>query len=82
MRAQDRTPAKPKIVRALREHWPEYAIEAALLGLYMMAAGIFAVLLRSPLSPLCNWIGSPLLSRALYGGAMGATSTALVYSPW
>jgi aquaporin Z len=82
MTALDRTPAKAKIVRALCEHWPEYAMEAALLGFYMIAAGVFAVLLRSPVSPLRKWIASPLLSRALYGCAMGATSTALVYSPW
>ena len=66
----------------MREHWPEYLMEAALLGLYMMAAGIFAVLVQAPLSPVHIWVNSPFFRRLCYGLAMGAISIALVYSRW
>jgi aquaporin Z len=66
----------------LSEHWPEYLIEAALLGLYMMAAGTFAVILQAPLLPIHIWVRSPFIRRLLYGVAMGAVSIGLVYSPW
>lgn len=39
--------AREPIFVSLREHWPEYLMEAALLGVYMMSAGIFAVLLQN-----------------------------------
>ena len=47
---------------ALRRHWPEYLMEAAELGLFMVSAGIFGTLLfypGSPLSRLCpiRWRG-------------------------
>lgn len=57
-------------------------MEAAQLCLYMISAAAFAILFRSPSSPVHTWIPSPLLRRALLGVAMGLTSTALVYSPW
>ncbi len=57
-------------------------MEAALLGLYMMSAGIFAVLLQVSPSPIHGWIRSSFFRRLLYGLAMGMTSIALVYSPW
>ena len=37
---------------ALRRHWPEYLIEAAGLGLFMVSACIFATLLEHPGSPV------------------------------
>ena len=36
--------------RALAQHWPEYLIEAALLGLFMISAGLFTSLIESPQS--------------------------------
>jgi len=33
-------------------HWPEYAIEAVSLALFMVSAATFASLLRHPASPL------------------------------
>lgn len=59
---------------ALRDHWPEYAIEAAGLGVFMLSACLFTVLLQ----PVTN---APL-QRALMGLAMGATAAAIIYSPW
>lgn len=66
--------------RALREHWPEYLIEACLLGCFMISASLWALALEHPDSPLRAEIGDPLARRALMGLAMGATAIALIYS--
>jgi aquaporin Z len=63
-------------------HWPEYAIEAALLGLFMISACGFTVLLEHPRSPAHLAVPDPTLRRAFMGLAMGSTAIALIYSPW
>jgi aquaporin Z len=63
-------------------HWPEYAIEAGLLGLFMVSACAFTVLLEHPRSPGHLAIPDPTLRRVLMGLAMGSTAIALIYSPW
>jgi aquaporin Z len=65
----------------MRSHWAEYAIEALLLGLFMVSAGVVATVLESPGSPLHLAVPSPVARRALMGAAMGLTAIALVYSP-
>src|SRR5947209_12839958 len=70
------------MLRALREHWPEYLMEAAELGVFMMSAGIFSTLFHHPASPVHLWIQSELIRRAFTGIAMGLTAIAIVYSPW
>lgn len=67
---------------ALRQHWPEYLMEAASLGLFMISAGVFATLLEYPRSPLHAAIADPLARRALMGIMMGLTAIGLIYSPW
>ena len=57
-------------------------MEAAGLGLFMISACVFTVLLMHPASPVGHWIVQPLLKRAVIGIAMGLTAIALVYSPW
>jgi hypothetical protein len=37
---------------ALKSHWPEYLIEAAGLGLFMIAAFTFGAILEHPVSPV------------------------------
>ena len=37
---------------AMRRHWPEYLMEAAGLGLFMISAATFASLLEHPASPI------------------------------
>jgi aquaporin Z len=66
----------------LRSHWPEYLIEAAGLGIFMVSAGLIATLLFAPGSPLASWQRDPLFTRLLMGAAMGLTAIAIVYSPW
>ena len=66
----------------LQDHWPEYLIEAAGLGMFMVSACLFTVLVMHPASPVGHWIVDPLWKRALMGIAMGSTAIALIYSPW
>lgn len=63
-------------------HWPEYAIEAALLGLFMVSACGFVVLLEHPASPAHRLLSDPGARRLLMGLAMGGTAVALIYSRW
>lgn len=63
-------------------HWPEYLMEGACLGLFLISAAAFGVLLEHPQASVHQAIDSPLLRRALGGLAMGLTSVALVCSPW
>ena len=69
-------------MRRLLEHLPEYAIEGALLGAFMVSACSFGVLLEHPDSPVHRAIADPTLRRALMGLAMGTTAIAIIYSPW
>jgi len=70
------------MIDALRHHWQEYLMEAALLGIFMISACTFGVLLGHPASPIVRMIDSPWRLRALMGIAMGATAAGLIYSPW
>jgi aquaporin Z len=65
---------------ALSGHWPEYLIEAAGLGAFMVMAGICVILVNTP--GATRVIASPDIRRALVGAAMGLTAIALIYSPW
>jgi len=67
---------------ALRRHWPEYLMEGAELGLFMVSAVLFSALLEHPASPVRAFIPDPFLRRALMGVVMGATAVAIIYSPW
>ncbi len=67
---------------ALRRHRTEYAIEAALLGTFMISACAFGTLLELPASPVHQALPDSNLRRALMGCAMGLTAIGLIYSPW
>lgn len=67
---------------ALRRHLPEYAMEGALLGLFMVAACIGAAALEHPASPLNRALPEPAVRRLVMAALMGATAVALVSSPW
>jgi aquaporin Z len=69
-------------MNALRHHYPEYLMEAAGLGIFMIAASVVTVLFEHPLSPIRPAIPDPLLRRLLIGVAMGLTAMAIIYSPW
>ena len=67
---------------ALREHWPEYAIEGWALGCFMIAAGVCAALLGSPESSLYRLVPSNALRATLIGITLGVTAVLLIHSPW
>jgi aquaporin Z len=67
---------------ALLQHWPEYLMEAALLGGFMISACMFATLLEHPGSVGRRAVSSAFVRRALMGVAMGLTAVVLIYSPW
>lgn len=69
------------MLKTFGEHWPEYLIEAAGLGFFMISACAFGVLLFHPQSPVVAAIPAPTLRRVLMGAAMGATAIAIIYSP-
>ena len=66
----------------LAKHWPEYLIEGATLGLFMVSATVCTLLLEHPGSPVRRALASAFQRRVLMGLLMGATAVALIYSPW
>jgi aquaporin Z len=78
------TSEAPKLgaLESARLHWPEYLMEAGLLGAFMVSACIFGALYEFPNSPVRHTIASQLLRRVLMGLSMGLTAIAIIYSPW
>lgn len=70
------------LIRAVSAHWPEYCIEAVLLGLFMISACVFTTVLELPSSMVRQNIPSAFLRRVLTGIAMGITAVGLIYSPF
>ena len=69
------------MIDTLRAHWPEYLMEAAELGLFMISACAFTVLLYHPASLIAQGIPNEVMRRILMGIAMGLTAVALIFSP-
>jgi aquaporin Z len=67
---------------ARRVNWVEYALEGWALGLFMVSACGFGVLLFHPSSPAVQRIPDELTRRLLMGLAMGCTAILNIYSPW
>jgi len=71
-----------QMIDTLKRHWPEYFSEAAELGLFMISACAFTVLLYHPASPVTQGIQNEGVRRMLMGVAMGLTAVALIFSPF
>jgi aquaporin Z len=67
--------------KALKQHWPEYAMEAGELCAFMIAACLITVVLWYPGSPLARLASEPL-RRVLAGVATGLTAITIIKSPW
>ncbi|HWA72880.1 MAG TPA: aquaporin [Polyangiaceae bacterium] len=65
-----------------REKLRIYAIDGALLGLFMLSACVSVVMLEHPASPARLAITSALSRRVIVAVAMGLTAAGLIYSPW
>jgi hypothetical protein len=56
------------MLKAIRHHWPEYLMESAGLGVFMISTGFFTTLLEYPASPVHQSIPSEFVRRTLPGG--------------
>lgn len=70
------------MITALKKHWRIYLMEAWALGMFMISASFFVLLIEHPNFPVRSLIESPLLRRLLIGLAMGITAILLIYSRW
>lgn len=70
------------MTRALKAHWPEYLMEAVGLGVFMISACAFTVLLNHPSSPAAQFVANEAARRVLMGTAMGLTAVAIIFSPF
>ncbi len=71
-----------RMMTALRQHLPEYLMEAWGLGTFMVVAGVVCTLLFSPHYLLSNFAANPWMQRTLMGLGMGLTAMGITYSPW
>src|SRR5271165_3247033 len=78
------SPESPKlgVFATFSSHWPEYLMEASLLGAFMISACVFGAVYEFPHSPVHEAIASGFLRRVLMGISMGLTAVAIIYSPW
>ncbi len=65
-----------------KKNWRLYLIEAWALGMFMLSACFFTILIEHPALPIRNTLGSPVLWRLAEGLAMGLTAVLLIYSKW
>jgi aquaporin Z len=70
------------MIPSLKNHWPEYLMEAFALGLFMISACTFGTVLEHPGSPVRMAVEDPMGRRIFMGLAMGLTAILNIYSPW
>lgn len=75
-------PSSDNMLYMLKHHWPEYLMEAAGLGIFMVSAVVFTAILQHPASSVRQAMVNPFLRRMLIGIAMGLTAICIIYSPW
>jgi aquaporin Z len=64
----------------VRRHWHLYLFEGAELGIFMLSACCFDVLLYCAASPAASWIGNATLRGLLMGASMGGTAVLIIHS--
>ncbi len=70
------------MLSALKKNWSLYLIEAWGLGMFMMSAALFVILIEHPSFPIRGAIASDFVRRLLIGIAMGLTAIGIIYSNW
>lgn len=70
------------MIQLLQKNWRIYLIEAWALGMFMVSAAAFVILLEHPALGLKQALPSAFFRRFLVGLAMGLTAVLLIYSPW
>jgi aquaporin Z len=76
------TPLAHSASQALARHWPEYLMESAELGIFMISACVFTALLEYPASPALRLIPNSFVRSGLIGLAMAMTAVSIIYSGW
>ena len=71
-----------QLIKILRKNWRTYLIEAWALGMFMVSASLFVILIEHPSLPIKNLVESAIVRRFLVGLAMGITAVLLIYSRW
>lgn len=71
-----------RMPRVIARDFTVFALDGALLGIFMVSACAAVTLLEHPASPVRAFIPCGFVRRAAVGLAMGLTALALVYSPW
>ena len=66
------------LAETLQRHWPEYAIEAGFLAVFLLCAGIVSAWLQGPDGSAPELV----VSRLVAGVATGLVLIAMIYSPW
>ena len=69
------------MIEALKQHWPEYLMEATELGLFMLSACAFTVCCITRLHRWLKAFITRSFRRMLMGTAMGSTAIAIIFSP-
>lgn len=68
------------MVASILTHWPEYLIEAGLLGTFMVCACLAVLCIQHPQSRITRAIPHSHTRRVIIGILMGLTAIALIYS--
>jgi len=71
------------VTDALKNHWPEYLIKGACLGLFMISAFTFGTILEHPASLVHRALPNALLRRFLMGSPWaGRRSAPALHFSW
>ncbi|MBW6489967.1 MAG: aquaporin [Lentimicrobium sp.] len=71
-----------KLLTSFHKNWKIYLIEAWALGMFMVSASLFVIIIEHPSFPIRHLIPAAILRRLLIGLAMGITAVLLIYSGW
>ncbi|MBK7625633.1 MAG: aquaporin [Bacteroidales bacterium] len=71
-----------QLIPAFRKNWSTYLIEAWALGMFMVSACFFVIIIEHPDMPVRNMIQDAFVRRMMTGLAMGITAILLIYSKW
>jgi aquaporin Z len=69
------------LVSLFKRNWPLYVCEAIELGIFMVSACAFSLLLFDPSSPVFRALPSAIVRRILMAIAMGITAVLIIHSP-
>ncbi|MEM7592432.1 MAG: aquaporin [Cyanobacteria bacterium P01_A01_bin.83] len=71
-----------QMLKTLREHLPEYLMEAGEVSFLVMSIGFLVTVFEHPNSPIHQTIPDNEIRRILFGVALGLVITGLIYSSW